>query len=92
MFAKSITEAFAKITPDACKTVLDQGVKFAVAIETQAGNWSVLYAADMDNALRIARDRVDNFLCRGASIWRIHPDGIASKKCGAIYEDAWEDA
>lgn len=90
VFPKTLDEAFARITPDACKIILAQGVNFAVACETQAGRWFVLHATDMDNAFRIARDRVDNFLCRGASIWRIYPDGLASKKCGAVYEEVWD--
>lgn len=89
VFPKTIDEAFAKITPDACKVALDQGVNFAVACETQSGRWFVLHAIDLDHAILIARDRVDNFLCRGASIWRVLPDGIARKKSAAVYEDAW---
>lgn len=92
VFPKTIDEAFARITPEACKSILAQGAHFAVACETQAGRWFVLHAVDLDHALNIARDRVDNFLCRGASIWRIYPDGLASRNCAAIYEDAWRGA
>lgn len=92
VFPKTIDQAFARITPEACKSILAQGANFAVACETQAGHWFVLHAVDLDHALNIARNRVDNFLCRGASVWRIHPDGIANKMCGAIYEEAWGDA
>jgi hypothetical protein len=91
VFPKTLDEAFAQITPDACKAVLAQGVNFAVACETQAGKWFVLHATDMDHAWTLARSRVDHFLCRGASIWRIHPDGLASKKCGAVYEEVWNN-
>ena len=80
----SLDQAKAEATPSACREVLSQGFKFAVAVETSTGRWFLLNAADIEAAHNIARQWVDVHGARGASIWRIHEDGLAAKKCGLV--------
>lgn len=88
----SLDQAMAECTPAACREVLDQGFKFAVAVETKTGRWSILNTADMEAAHNTARQWVDVHGARGASIWRIHEDGLAAKKAALILpENEWED-
>lgn len=80
----SLAQAMAEATPAACKEVLSQGFKFAVAVETSTGRWFILNTADMEAASNVAHQWVDVHGARGASIWRIYEDGLASKKCGLV--------
>lgn len=88
----SLDQAMAECTPAACKEVLSQGFKFAVAVETAAGRWFILNTADMEAANNVANQWVDIHEARGASIWRIYEDGLAQKKAALILpENEWED-
>ena len=80
----SLDQAMTEATPAACKEVLSQGFKFAVAIETAVGRWFILNTADMEAANNTARQWVDGHGARGASIWRIFEDGLAPKKAALI--------
>lgn len=84
MFSSSLSQAFEAATPAACREILSQGFNFAVAVETAVGRWFLLNTADMEAAYNTARQWVDVHGARGASIWRIHDDGLASKKCGLV--------
>lgn len=88
----SLIQAMAECTPAACKDVLSQGFKFAVAVETSAGRWFILNTADMEAATNTAHQWVDVHGARGASIWRIFEDGLSSKKTALILPITdWED-
>lgn len=84
-------QALAEVTPAACREVLSQGFNFAVAIETAKGRWFIGNAADIEAATNYATQWVDVHGARGASIWRIFEDGLAPKKCAAIFEEVWQD-
>ena len=88
----SLHQAKAEATPAACKEVLSQGFKFAVAVETAAGRWFILNTVDMNAANNVANQWVNVHEARGASIWRILEDGLAQKKAALILpENEWED-
>jgi hypothetical protein len=89
----SLDQAMAQATPAACKEVLSQGFKFAVAVETAAGRWFILNTADMEAANNTARQWVDVHGAHGASIWRIFEDGLAPKSLATIFaEPEWQPA
>lgn len=88
----SLAQAMAEATRAACREVLSQGFKFAVAVETSNGRWFILNTADMEAASNIAHQWVDVHGARGASIWRISEDGIAPRSCATVFaEPEWED-
>lgn len=92
MPAYTIEQAFAEATPEACKALIEQGINFTVAVETAAGEWVLLHAEDPIHANCLAHSWVDYHEARGASIWRIYPDGLASQKCGMVLSQIeWDD-
>jgi hypothetical protein len=91
MFSFSLSQAFEAATPAACKALVAQGINFTVAVENDRGEWFLLHAEDISNAMNLARNWVDVMGARGASIWRIFEDGIAPKKCSLVQpEIEWE--
>ena len=91
MFSFSLSQAFEAATPTACKALVAKGINFTVAVENDRGEWFLLHAEDISNAMNLARNWVDVMGARGASIWRIFEDGIAPKKCSLVQpEIEWE--
>lgn len=93
MFSSSLRDAFASATPEACKSLLAQGVRAIVAVENQRGEWFLLHADDHDHAGALARNWVDTMGARGASCWRLFEHGMGNKPFATVYEEmGWEDA
>lgn len=91
MFALSLNAALEAATPAACRSLIAEGINFAVAVEKANGEWFLLHAEDMAHANTLAHAWVDLHNARGASIWRLHDDGPAKRHCGLIQPD-WEAA
>lgn len=87
MFHVSLTAALTEATPLACQSLLAQGIKFAVAVENQRGEWFLLHATDQLHAVDLARNWVDVMGARGASCRRIFDHGISDKPFLTVYED-----
>lgn len=92
MFSSSLSSAFEAATPAACQALLSEGINFTVAVENHRGEWFLLHAENVADAMNLAHNWVDVMNARGASIWRIFDDGIAPKKCGMVQpEIEWPD-
>lgn len=87
MFHVSLTSALIEATPLACKALLAQGVRFAVAVENQRGEWFLLHATDQLHASDLARNWVGVMGARGASCRRIFEYGISDKPFLTVYEN-----
>jgi hypothetical protein len=58
----------------------------ALAVENERGEWFWLNAEDQAHAATLSRHWVSNMRARGASCWRIMPDGtIAARPFGVVY-------
>jgi hypothetical protein len=94
MFSSSLQALFLQASPLAAKGLIAQGFPFLVAVENERGEWFWLNAESIDHAGNLARNWVDVLNARGASCWRIHPDGkIGPRPFATVFaQPAWEDA
>lgn len=83
----TLRDALREATPAACRSLLAKGIRFAVAVETAAGEWVLLHADSEQHATELACVWIDYFGSRGASIWPLHENGIAQKHIGLIQPD-----
>jgi len=92
MFAKTLSAAFEAATPEACRSLLAQGVTHVVAVENSKGEWFLAHATSVDHGHTLARSWVDKMDARGASVWRLHEDGPAKRHCGLVTPEpeGWE--
>jgi len=87
MFHSSLTSALIEATPLACKALLAQSIRFAVAVENSKGEWFLLHANDQLHAVDLARNWVDTMGARGASCRRIFEYGVSDKPFHTVYEN-----
>lgn len=77
---------FAHIATEAPRAYAN-GIRFFVAVESERGDWFALHADDQGHAGALARNWVDVVGARGASCWRLLPDGPAPDAFFRYYED-----
>lgn len=88
MFHASLSSALTEATPLACQALLAQGIRFAVAVENNKGEWFLLHADDQFHAADLAHHWVHTMGARGASCRRIFSHGVADKPFHTVFEDA----
>lgn len=92
MFSSSLSQAFEAATPEACQSLIAQGINFTVAVENNRGEWFLLHAEDQASAYDLAFHWVHTMEARGASCWRLFADGPAPKSFATVFgEPEWED-
>jgi hypothetical protein len=67
------------------------GIHFFVVVENARGEWHALHADDQGHAGALARHWVDVLGCRGASCWRLFPDGPAPEGFFSYFEQMGDD-
>ncbi len=70
----SLDSLFSEVRSEAAKAYA-WGLRFFVAVENAKGEWFALHADDQAHAAKLAQVWVDDVGCRGASCWRLYPDG-----------------
>ena len=83
----SLNSAMAEVTAAACRSLIAQGINFAVAVEKANGEWVLLHAESVAHANTLAHAWVDHHNARGCSIWRLHDNGPANRHCGLVQPD-----
>ena len=92
MFASSLSQAFEAATPEACKALIAQGIRFTVAVENNRGEWFLLHAEDQSHASDLAHHWVNTMGARGASCWRLFDDGVSKRSFATVFPQwEWED-
>ena len=91
MAHQSLISLFGEIEQAAAMAYAN-GIRFFVAVESQAGEWFALHADDQGHAGILARAWVDDMGARGASCWRLYPDGPALAPFAVLFEQPnWEE-
>lgn len=62
------------------------GLRFFVAVECADGQWIALHADDQGHAGKLAQCWVDDLGNRGASCWRLYPDGPGPEAFYSYFE------
>lgn len=88
----TLKSAMAEATPEACRSLIAEGINFAVAVETADGRWILLHAPDIGHANGLCHTWIDYHQARGASVWRLYADGPDSRHCHTVFPDYWDAA
>lgn len=91
MIHLTLKSAMADATPEACRSLLAEGINFIVAVEADDGRWFLLHATDIGRAVGLCYAWVDYHHARGASVWRLYRDGIDSRHCHIVTPDPWPE-